>query len=115
MPPESATHTAIRDSLGDEALSDAVDETSQKYGRWSHTDLLLAQLIDLTSMVQWTLVALKSQKGKQPQPPTPYPRPGVRRRPRRTGFPTGAIKDYFDGMRAEHRRLVEEATDGERS
>jgi hypothetical protein len=34
--------------------------------------------------------------------------------PRRTGFPTGRIKDYFDAMRAEHRRLVEEAGDGER-
>lgn len=106
LPPESATHTALRDSRTDDELAEAAQAASEKYGRWSKLELLVAQLIDEMARVQWTLVALKTpKKSQQPPVPTPYPRPGVPRR-RKHGLPTGPIRDYLEGMRAAHRDLT---------
>ncbi len=109
LPPESATRTALRESLTAEELAAAAEQTTELYGRWSHLELLMGQLIDAIAMVQWTLVALKSKQ--PPELPAPFPRPGVKRRPAKGRMPTGPIKDYLEAMRAEHRRLVEKGGD----
>jgi hypothetical protein len=75
LPPESATKTAIRDGMSLEQWESL--PTSQAWGAWSHTDHLMATVADRLAWVQWTLVALKSEKGKAPKPPEPLPRPGV--------------------------------------
>lgn len=75
LPQESLTKTAIRDGMTLEQWQ--AMPASQAWGPWSHTDHLLARNADLMALVQWTLVALKAEKGKAPKPPEPMPRPGV--------------------------------------
>lgn len=55
-----------------QALPKATD-----WGRWSHTDLLLATLADRIAWLQWTLAAVNTHKGQPPTRPEPIPRPGI--------------------------------------
>jgi hypothetical protein len=75
LPPESLTKTAIRDGMSLEEWRALPQATA--WGPWSHTDHLLALNADRQALVQWTLVAVNSEKGKAPKPPEPLPRPGI--------------------------------------
>lgn len=59
---------------------------AQAWGSWSHSELLLAQIVDRVAYVEWALVAVNSEKGKAPKVPQPIPRPGV-------GLPLQAAAD----------------------
>lgn len=62
LPPDSAT----RQAMNGEPL-------------WSRTDFILADLVDSTNSVQWT-IANKDQERRNRQPtPEPYPRPGLKK------------------------------------
>lgn len=50
---------------------------SERWGPWSHTDLLLATTADRLARIEWTLIAVNSEKGKVPKAPEPMARPGV--------------------------------------
>lgn len=75
LPPESATKTAIRDGMTLEQWERLPQ--LQSWGSWSHTESLLATNADRLARIEWTLVALQSEKGKAPPAPEPMPRPGV--------------------------------------
>jgi hypothetical protein len=75
LPPESLTKTAIRDSMTLEQWESLPQ--SSAWGQWSHAEHLLAANGDRLARIEWTLVALQSEKGKAPKPPEPIPRPGV--------------------------------------
>lgn len=69
LPPESATKTAIRDSMTPEQLASL--PTSSGHGPWSNSELLLAAVVDRLSLLLW-----QNSRSKSKQPP-PIPRPGV--------------------------------------
>jgi hypothetical protein len=69
LPAESATKTAMRDALTDEELVSL--PSGHGHGKWSHTDMLLANLIDSVERL-----IFMNTDGKGPLP-EPYPRPGV--------------------------------------
>jgi hypothetical protein len=75
LPPESLTKTAIRDGMTVEQWQSL--PSSKAWGPWSHTDHLLAVNADRLALLQWTLVAVNSEKNKAGKPPAPIPRPGV--------------------------------------
>lgn len=83
LPVESALNTEIRDSLTPEQL-DALAAPAGgevRWGPWSHTDQLLARIIDSIGLLRWESMAAQSTS-KPPPPPDPIPRPGV---PKSTG------------------------------
>lgn len=84
LPVESALNTEIRDALSQEQL-DALAAPSGgevRWGPWSHTDQLLARIVDSIAWLRWESVMLQSS-GKPPPAPEPLPRPGVPKAPSR--------------------------------
>jgi hypothetical protein len=73
LPGDGAYKTALRDSLDDDELAELSTRPRDGYGRWSHTDLLLADVIDRLGHLGYALRAYSKV-------PAPYSRPGVRRR-----------------------------------
>ena len=76
LPGDSLYKTAVANSFGDEALAEMAQHEPDGHGRWSHTDLLLAHLIDLTGVIAYGQGVFKD-------PPPPYRRPGILPRRRR--------------------------------
>jgi hypothetical protein len=79
LPPESATKTAMRDSLTPEQLAAQAEAAKTagvdaKLGPYSNTDMHLGQLID---EIRWLRFAVYHSQGGKPKKPNPYPRPGV--------------------------------------
>lgn len=78
LPIESATKTAIRNSVPVDSLRASVSDVDTQYGAWSQTDMLLAHLIDIATWLRWTKT--KAAEDQPKSPPEPYPRPGVNRK-----------------------------------
>jgi hypothetical protein len=96
LPPESATKAAARDALSPAQL--AALPTRSGHGPWSHTELLLAAIVDRLSMLLW------QNGGKASAPrPEPIPRPGVESNHQRT-LSTAAVTYLAD--RRERRRAA---------
>ncbi|TAK89384.1 MAG: hypothetical protein EPO06_12035 [Burkholderiaceae bacterium] len=76
LPPEGHYKTAVRDSLSDAQLGEAIaaNRATPGHGPWSHTDLLIAALIDSVNTLRHAVIAVAGVKAKEPKP---YPRPGV--------------------------------------
>jgi len=64
--------TAIRVAAGESAFDDDADPAQ---ARWSHTDMLLAAVIDAIRSLQWTYIAGRSKR--VPKQPEPVRRPGT--------------------------------------
>lgn len=78
LPPESATWTALRNSMTEEDLAEQAEAAEPEKGRWSHSDQLLAALVDAVRRVEWVLtLAHSDSKGRKPPVPDPIRRPGV--------------------------------------
>lgn len=74
LPVESLTRTAIRNETPVTALRSQSSDAD--YGPWTQTDMLLAELIDLTRWLQWA----KTKSGQENRDhPKPFPRPGIDR------------------------------------
>lgn len=95
LPGDSLTKTAQRDAIPDEQLAQIARLPQQGHGRWSHSDLLLARVIDLLGVVA-SGMRLK-------EPPDPWPRPGVARPKRRALTPQGHA--YLMRLRQQHAQL----------
>lgn len=77
LPPESATKTAIRDSLTPEQLAahrGDDGDTERRFGPYSNLDMHMAVLID---EIRWLRYAVYASVGADPEEPKPYPRPGL--------------------------------------
>lgn len=74
LPGESLYKTAVRDALGDEKLAELAKKPRDGHGPWSHTDLLLASIVDRLGELTYVVMAIA---GNKPKPPKPVPRPGV--------------------------------------
>lgn len=77
LPADSNTMARIRDSLTREELVAAQDATRKTFGRWSRTDLVLAELVDATRNQTWVLGTAQGAFKKRLPPPEPFPRPGL--------------------------------------
>lgn len=95
LPAGSRTMTAIRVAAPAEALRGDADPAD---ARWSHTDMLLAGVIDAIHSLQWTYVARHSKT--TPKRPEPIRRPG-------TDTEHGNDKGYMTA--AQYRMLTGEA------
>jgi hypothetical protein len=74
LPPESATKTAIRNSIPAEALERSTDEGRPDLAPWSGTETLLASVKDELQLLRLITVAAH---GGKPGEFTPTPRPGI--------------------------------------
>lgn len=70
LPGDGLYKTAVRDSFDDEELVEMSRQARQGHGRWTHTDLLLADIIDRLGHLGYALRVYE-------KPPPPYSRPGV--------------------------------------
>lgn len=73
LPPESATKTAIRNSIDPAELENA-GEGRPDLAPWSGTETLLAAVKDEIRLLRHTLLAVN---GNKPGEFTPTPRPGI--------------------------------------
>lgn len=78
LPPESATWTALRNSLSPVELAEQADKGEPEKGRWSQEEQLLATVVDAVRRLEWVLLCSNiEQKSKRPDPPEPMRRPGA--------------------------------------
>lgn len=101
LPGDGAYKTALRDSLDDEELAELSKRPRDGHGRWSHTDLLLADIIDRLGHLGYAMRVY-------PKPPEPYTRPGVVRRRKLT--PKGLA--YLQALIDNHGAVPRPMTDG---
>ena len=95
LPGESATMTALRNSLSDEEVAEQADRGEPERGRWSQLELLLASLVDATRRVEHVLICANSEKKHHPQPPEPLRRPGAKAKPPKPALSEGARETLF--------------------
>ncbi|MEU3730005.1 hypothetical protein AB0E81_11430 [Streptomyces sp. NPDC033538] len=74
LPPESATKTAIRNSIPAEELDKSADEGRPDLAPWSGAETLLAAVKDEIRLLRSTLIAVN---GGKPAEFVPTPRPGI--------------------------------------
>jgi len=89
LPPESATSTAVRNSIPEDELEKR-RVGDPKRAPWSSIEFLLATLIDEVRNLSW-MYAQSHSKGKVPRP-EPIPRPGVQAGKRRRQMSVEEIK-----------------------
>lgn len=94
LPPHSAFLTKIRDQYTDEELAEASAE-NERHGVWSHSDMLLAAVVDCVQQLAHIQLA---RGGVQQDPPPPVKRPGVVSK-RKASPQTVA---YLDSIRKRH-------------
>lgn len=111
LPPESATVTAMRNSVPEDELS--AQESHPEFGKWSSDQSLLALLVDEVRNLSWSYVQRHSESAV-PRP-EPLRRPGVGgsvRRGRRLSLATAMRLDpRLRGLEpAEAQRRLDEMT-----
>jgi hypothetical protein len=99
LPPESATKTALRNELDDNAFRELASQATT-HGAWSHTDLLLAAVVDGINVLAWQQQQIHGKK--RSEPPDPIARPGVATR--NTAGLTDAQVTYLSELRERRRR-----------
>ena len=76
LPPESATKTAIRNNMNPLHTASAAKSSDAAQAPWSHTEMLLALLVD---NIRWLIfVTLRVNGNKKAKAPEPLARPGTR-------------------------------------
>ncbi|MFE9432311.1 hypothetical protein [Streptomyces sp. NPDC006640] len=79
LPSESATWTALRNSLSAEELAEQSEKGEPEKGRWSQSDHLLAVIADRVARLEYVLISVNTeQKSKRPKAPEPIRRPGAK-------------------------------------
>ncbi len=104
LPGDSLTKTAQANDLGDAKLAELAKRQTDGHGRWSHTDMLLADLIDAVNLSTYILRLANTdpKRAKSVQPPEPVHRPGlVRKRGRGRATLTAEARALLAYM-AEH-------------
>lgn len=103
LPGQSLTKTAQANDLGEERLAELAAQNRNGHGPWSHTDMLLAAVVDAVNANTYVLrLANTDEKGRgKVKPAAPYPRPGVagKRNASRPGLSDEGRK-YLEYLRA---------------
>ncbi len=87
--------TALRNAAPEVDLEAQAEGADPSRGRWSQTDLLLAQVIDSVTRLSHYYTLVNTSGGKRPDPPQPVPRPGVPRTPDRRRLSPAAAETLF--------------------
>jgi hypothetical protein len=95
LPPESATTTAIRNSIPEDEL--AQRRRDPKQAQWSSVESLLATLIDEIRISNWLYVSAHSKS--KIKPPTPIARPGLSSGRRRRQMTAAELKELDPRLR----------------
>jgi len=74
LPPESAVKTELRNAMSDAEIKRLAEEADPSQGQWSHTEMLIASLVDAVRTNTFVLQRVNGVKVKAPEP---IPRPGV--------------------------------------
>lgn len=77
LPTDSATKTAIRDSLTDDELAELAAKDPVGYGRWTRGDLRVAAVEDSIERQTAVMVWLAGDRSGRPKMPEPVRRPGI--------------------------------------
>ncbi|SDL27649.1 hypothetical protein [Streptomyces indicus] len=78
LPPESATWTALRNSMDPAELAEQAVKGEPEKGRWSQLEQLVAVVADRVARVEWALLCVNiEKKSKRPDAPEPIRRPGA--------------------------------------
>ncbi|AWT42551.1 MULTISPECIES: hypothetical protein [Streptomyces] len=81
LPPESATWTALRNTMTPEELAEQADKGEPERAPWSQLEQLVALVADRVAHLEWALWTVNiEQKSKRPDPPEPIRRPGAKPR-----------------------------------
>lgn len=94
LPPESATKTALRESMTPEE-ADALP-SSDGHGPWSTAELLLAAVVDALGVLAWQQSQIHG--GSKNPPPEPLRRPGTTPRKSTTAI-SPAARAYLQRLR----------------
>ncbi|MCA6090923.1 hypothetical protein LE181_01875 [Streptomyces sp. SCA3-4] len=101
LPPEAATMTALRNNAPPADLEAQAEDADPSRGRWSQTDLFLAQTIDAINRLTHYYTLVNTSGGKQQDPPQPVSRPGVPRtrdyRPRMSDATVQTLLQIING------------------
>ncbi|MEV6777005.1 hypothetical protein [Streptomyces syringium] len=89
------TMTALRLAAPPADLDAEAEHADPSRGRWSQTDLLLAQSIDAVNRLGHYYALVNTSGGKRPDPPTPVPRPGIRPAADRPRISSAAAETLF--------------------
>lgn len=93
LPPESGCKTSARDEMTPEQAASLPKVDG--HGPWSAVEMRLADIID---QLGWVIFATYAAQGGKPKKPAPFPRPGVKCKPRaRPASPAGHA--YLDQLR----------------
>ncbi|MFF9525360.1 hypothetical protein ACF1DV_25775 [Streptomyces achromogenes] len=95
LPPESATTTAIRNSISAADLERMSEGARPDLGQWSGVETLLAQVKDEVALLRHVLVAANGGKPGEFQP---TPRPGI---------PPKSAAKQRKGLTDEQRRALD--------
>lgn len=96
LPQESATMTALRNSLSDEELAESADKGEPEKARWSQQEQLTASLVDAVKRVEYVLILANSDsKSRKPDPPEPLRRPGAKPRVAKTKLSGENAEELF--------------------
>jgi hypothetical protein len=96
LPPESATSTAIRNSIPEDELARRRTGDPRK-AQWSTIEGFLATLIDEVRYGNWLYAQVHSKN--KVKPPTPIPRPGVQSGRRRREMTAAELKELDPRLR----------------
>ncbi len=77
LPTDSATKTAIRDSLTDDEIAELAGRDPVGHGRWSRGDLRIAAVEDAVERQTSVMVWLAGDRSGKPRQPEPVRRPGI--------------------------------------
>lgn len=95
LPPESATKTAIRNSIPMEELERATGDGRPDLAPWSGTETMLARVLDEIRLLRMVTAAAN---GAKPGEFTPTPRPGI---------PPKSAKTSRKSLNDEQRRALD--------
>lgn len=97
LPPESATWTALRNSMSAEELARHAEAGEPEKGRWSQQEQLLAAVYDRLSQLQYVITCVNTEKkAKWPEPPEPMRRPGAGPKKKRAQLTSGSAERLFE-------------------
>lgn len=97
LPPESATWTALRNSLSPRELEEQAAKGEPEKGRWSQQEQLLASVVDGIRRLEWLLICINTdKKSKRPPAPEPLRRPGAGPRKTRAQLTEKSAQTLFD-------------------
>lgn len=96
LPPESATWTALRNSMSPDELARHADKGEPEKAPWSQLEQLVALVADRVAHLEWALWSVHiDKKSQRPDEPEPIRRPGITPRKKKATLTAGSADRLF--------------------